>query len=92
MCNECLVTQQRFDSAGSYWVCSISRRGDGNYHPSKTMNNKQSIEQIQLDLDLQLKDIKSIGQKWYPHFGLGRIISTSGNIHFTTQSPKEGEE
>ena len=52
----------------------------------------KSMEQIQLELDLQLKDITSIGQKRYSHFGLGRITSSSGKIHFTTQPPEEGEE
>lgn len=38
MCNGCLVTQQRFDSAGSYWVRSISRVEIVNETPFKQMN------------------------------------------------------
>lgn len=41
MCNGCLVTQQRFDSAGSYWVRSISRVEMVNETPFKQMKLAQ---------------------------------------------------
>ena len=61
-------------------------------YPQTQMNEEFTNEQLQLALDQLSKDIKAIGQRNYPRFGSGRLVSNNGSIHFTATPEMEVEQ